>query len=148
MIVHSGQYHLPEVMEAIQSQGLKYWWIFCSKLNHYHPLVHTKHIYNAWKPLLFYVKGNRPKYSTDSMSDFILSSEPDKAIYKYEQSVEEASYIIKHLTVENQIVFDPMCGSCTTGIAALANGRKFIACEKDKEVFELAKKRISQYINH
>src|SRR6266540_959614 len=144
MVVYSGQYYLPQVMEAIQSQGLTWWWCFCSKLNHYHGLVHRRQIYSSWKPILFYVKGDKPKYSTDSIEDFIQSPEPDKALYRYEQSVEEASYIIKHLTVENQIVFDPMMGSGISAIAALANKRKFIGCERDKSIFELSKRRISK----
>lgn len=145
MVVYVGQYHFPQVMDSIQSHShkLRYWWMLCSQLNHYHGLVHRRHIYSSWKPLLFYVKGDRLKQSVDSMSDFMQSTEPEKALYRYEQSVEEAEYIIKHLTVENQIVFDPMMGSGTSGIAALANKRKFIGCEKDRPVFELAKRRIS-----
>jgi DNA modification methylase len=79
------------------------------------------------------------------MSDFIQSREPEKAVYRYEQSVQEAEYIVNHLTVENQIIFDPTMSSGTTGIAALANKRKFIGCEKNKDVFELAKKRITSF---
>jgi site-specific DNA-methyltransferase (adenine-specific) len=51
------------------------------------------------------------------------------------------------LTTENQIIADFCIGSGTTAIAALANKRKFIGCEKDNEVFEIAKRRISQYLD-
>jgi site-specific DNA-methyltransferase (adenine-specific) len=97
--------------------------------------------------LLWYIKGNKLKFSTDNISDVITSSEPDKALYKYQQSVEDASYIIKHLTVENAVIADFCMGSATTGIAALANKRAFIGCESDKHVYKIAEKRISQYLN-
>jgi DNA modification methylase len=45
---------------------------------------------------------------------------------RYEQSVQEAEYNIKHLAVENQIVFDAMMGSDTTGIAASLGQQKKI----------------------
>lgn len=147
LVVYAGQYHLPQVIDALQSGGLKYWWVFATKLNHYHALVHRKNVYSAWKPLLWFVKGDRPEY-VDNLEDFIQSPEPKKAIHPHEQSVEEASYIINSLTVKNAIVLDCMMGSCTTGIAALANKRKFIGCEKDKSVFELAKRRVSQYLDY
>ena len=68
MVVYVGQYHFPKVMESIQSRShkLKYWWILCSQLNHYHGLVHRRQIYSSWKPLLFYVKGDRLKFSTSA----------------------------------------------------------------------------------
>jgi len=147
LILYAGQYFLPEIIKSIESSGsgLNYHWAFCLKLNHGHKLIYNKNVFASWKPLLLYVKGDKPKFSSDNISDIITS--PEKALYRYQQSVEEASYIIKHLTVKNALIADFCCGSCTTGIAALANNRKFIGCEIDKEVFKVAKKRITQYLN-
>ena len=55
--------------------------------------------------------------------------------------------MIKALTVENQIVLDPLMGSGTTGIAALNLNRKFIGIEIDKEKFEIARYRIHNINN-
>lgn len=44
------------------------------------------------------------------------------------------------------IVLDPFMGSGSTGKAALLEGFGFIACEKESEYFEIAKKRIA-YVN-
>jgi len=43
-------------------------------------------------------------------------------------------------TVPGEIVFDPYCGSATTGVVCRDTGRKFILIEKDQETFELADK--------
>ena len=55
----------------------------------------------------------------------------------------EAEYLISKLTVEDQIVFDPMMGTGTTGIAALKLKRQFLGMEKDVQTFEDAKRNIS-----
>ena len=41
-------------------------------------------------------------------------------------------------------VFDPYCGSGTTGVAAVQMGRKFIGIEREKRYFEIACQRIEQ----
>lgn len=43
---------------------------------------------------------------------------------------------------ENDIIFDPFAGSCSTAVACINRKRKFICCEKEKKFVELAQKRI------
>ena len=76
------------------------------------------------------------------MFDHIESSPPDKSLHEWAQSQEEAEHIIRYLTVENQIILDPMLGEGTTGIAALKLNRKFIGIEIDQERFDIGKNRI------
>ncbi|SKA98297.1 site-specific DNA-methyltransferase (adenine-specific) [Caloramator quimbayensis] len=45
-------------------------------------------------------------------------------------------------TKEGDIVLDPFCGSGTTGVVAIENGRNFIGIDTEKEYLELTKKRI------
>ena len=42
------------------------------------------------------------------------------------------------------LVLDPFMGSCTTGLACMKNGQKFIGIEKDVESFETACERIAK----
>lgn len=52
--------------------------------------------------------------------------------------------IVLACTNENDIVLDPFCGSATTGVAALRNGRKFVGIDSEKEYLsKMAVKRIS-----
>ena len=51
-------------------------------------------------------------------------------------------YLIKMITPPNGIVLDPFMGSGSTGLAALQEGFSFIGIEREKEYFEIAKKRI------
>lgn len=51
-------------------------------------------------------------------------------------------YLIKTYTLENETVLDFTMGSGSTGVACKNLNRQFIGIEKDKEYFEIAKKRI------
>jgi tRNA G10 N-methylase Trm11 len=79
----------------------------------------------------------------DYIEDFIESKRPDKLTHEWEQSTIEAEHVISRLTVENQIVLDPMMGSGTTGIASKKIKRKFIGIEIDPQRFEIAKANLA-----
>ena len=53
----------------------------------------------------------------NDIDDLLISkpSEDNKLIHKWEQSTAEATYIIKNLSVEHQLVVDPFLGYGSTG---------------------------------
>lgn len=55
---------------------------------------------------------------------------------------------VKILTNVNDTVFDPFCGSGSSGVAALQNGRNFIGSEINEEYCRITKERIAQVLNH
>lgn len=55
--------------------------------------------------------------------------------------------IILSSTNENELILDPFCGGGTTGVSCIKLGRRFIGIEKERDFFELSKKRIEQEIN-
>ena len=66
--------------------------------------------------MLWYVKGTKPN-TVDTIDNVIYSKLPDKSLHEMAQSPVEAEHVISKLTVENQIVLDPMMGAGTFGIA-------------------------------
>jgi ParB-like chromosome segregation protein Spo0J len=126
--------------------NLKYWWILGVKHSGHHTKIHPRHVFAEWKPLLWYVKGEKPNdlIISNTMGDYIESVAPPKIEHEWQQSSVEAEYIIKNLTIENQTVLDPMMGTGTTGIAALKLNRKFIGIEKNLETFKIARVRINK----
>lgn len=54
-------------------------------------------------------------------------------------------HIIKIASNENDLIFDPFMGVCSTGIAALKLNRLFAGCEIDKEYFDASVKRIETF---
>jgi site-specific DNA-methyltransferase (adenine-specific)/modification methylase len=54
-------------------------------------------------------------------------------------------HIIKIASNENDLVFDPFMGVCSTGIASLKLNRLFAGCEIDKKYFDASAKRIENF---
>ena len=126
------------------NSGLKYWWTLAVKHSGHHKKIYQRNVFAEWKPLLWYVKGEKPNnlVISNTLGDFIESIPVPKLLHEWEQSTIEAEHIIKHFTLENQTVLDPMMGTGTTGLPALMQNRKFIGIEKDKHTFEFARARI------
>ena len=55
-------------------------------------------------------------------------------------------YLIKTYTLEGETVLDNCMGSGSTGVACINTKRNFIGIEKDDKYFEIAKKRIEEYL--
>jgi len=141
LVMYAGHYALPQIFDYMKNSGLKYWWEMVVKHNGSSRLLQYQRVYVMWKPLLWFVKGNSLRV-LDSIADVIESQPPSKALHGWEQSPIEAEYIISKLTIQDDVVFDPLMGAATTGIAALRLKRRFIGIEKEQETFILAKGRI------
>lgn len=61
-----------------------------------------------------------------------------------QKPVELMEYMIKTYTNENDLVLDNCMGSGTTGVACKRTNRSFIGIEKEKNYFDIAKKRIDE----
>jgi 16S rRNA G966 N2-methylase RsmD len=138
IVTYCGQDLKLQVIEFMKSKGLVYWWdiavIHSGPFSSFFP----KNILVKWKPLLWFVKCERP-YQNGKIFDLIHSTKPEKILHDWEQSYEDASYVIEHLSKSGERILDPFMGSGTTGVAALNLKRQFIGIEKDPEVFEIAK---------
>ena len=117
-------------------------WTLCLKHSDASDRVFGRYIIADWKPILFLVKGSKPIIIGDLIHDVVDSKPPDKLLNNWPQSTVEVEYLISKLTVENQIVFDPMMGTGTTEIAALKLKRQFLGIEKGMETFEDAKETL------
>lgn len=125
----------------MEDAGLNRQWILAIKLSGPFSHFHPKKVSIKWKPLLWFVKGNKVN-SIDYISDLIESKPVEKISNEYEQSPIEAEHVISRLTVEGQTIFDLLMGSGTSGVAAIKLARKFIGIEIDFGEFEKAKTRI------
>lgn len=80
----------------------------------------------------------RPEFTTPKLSGLERTEHPTQ------KPLSLISQILQIHTNENDIVLDPFVGSGTTAISCLRNNRNFIAIEKDKKYFQIAKNRIEQ----
>lgn len=68
-----------------------------------------------------------------------------KRIHPAEKPVELLERFVRVSCPKDGLIVDPFMGSCSTGLAAVKNGRSFLGIEKDDEYFELSQKRIKEY---
>ena len=98
-----------------------------------------------WKPILWYVKDKYPMgrgFMRDAV-DIAGTEGQTKKLHKWQQDLDWCMYYIKHLTKEGDMVLDPYVGSGTVGVACKLLGRNFIGIDIDRDVCEVAVKRIS-----
>ena len=151
LVTYIGQHNLHEILDIFTSHNLKYWWQIAVKHNGATTAFHQRKVFVLWKPLIWLVKGDKLSTSypitalNEYLYDYVESRPPEKLLHPWAQSSLEAEHVIKKLTIENQIVLDPLMGSGTTGIAALKLNRKFIGIEKDYEKFKIAEARLTNH---
>jgi len=152
LMILTGQLYLPEVLNMIlESKELRYWWSFAVLYDpegrNSRQRIFARKVFQEWKHLLWFVKGGRIREGFNYIADSIKSARlSDKYLHEWQQSTDEIEYVIRGLTVENEVILDPMLGSGTTGIAAIKLNRKFIGIEIQKETFNVAKARIFEFI--
>ena len=90
-------------------------------------------------------KGDRHPTSIypDTIETTILEhNNPHKTLHRTQKPLSLCEWLIKTYSNEGDIVMDFTMGSGTTGEACINTKRKFIGVEMDKEIFEIAKKRL------
>jgi DNA modification methylase len=127
LVMYAGHHALPQIFDYMKNSGLKYWWTLVAVVrdNGSPTLLQNQHVYVMWKPLLWFVKGSRLR-TLDSIADLIDSKPPRKVLHDDGQSSADVEHVISKLTIQDDVVFDPLMGAARTGIAALRLKRRFI----------------------
>jgi len=93
--------------------------------------------------------GTKAKYNDEyypkSILEFTKADNKDSKLHPTQKVVELMEYLIKTYTNENEIVLDNTMGSGTTGLACLKTNRQFIGIEKEKQYYDVAVRRLSEY---
>ena len=69
----------------------------------------------------------------------------EKRIHPTQKPVGMLEWIVRNYTKEGDLILDPFSGSASVAIACRKNNRNYIACELDKEYYELSVKRMEEY---
>jgi SAM-dependent methyltransferase len=67
-----------------------------------------------------------------------------KAEHPWEQLVGPFLKLAEAFSKPGELLLDPLCGTGTTGVAALQLGRRFLGVDKDKAAVSLAVERLSR----
>lgn len=111
--------------------------------------MHLRFI-NSHEPWMYFIyKTKSGVFNNNSKAlhdvvEFPLTPLSEKKFGKHptQKPVSMMEYFINVLSDKGDTVLDPFMGSGSTGVGAVRNDRNFIGFERDKEYFEVAKKRI------
>ena len=87
----------------------------------------------------------RGKYPMSYINFNVLSQTDKTRTHPTQKPVELMEYLIKTYTNENDTVLDNTMGSGTTNLACLKLNRKSIGIEKEKQYYDVAVRRLSEY---
>jgi len=146
-VAYAGHYFLPRYFLEL-GKSLEYLWTGAIRHTGGESRFRKYHIRVGWKPVLIFGKQPIDKWWdwwTDSPHALeMISGGKEKDDHKWQQSVGEAGYYLKHLCPEGGVIVDPMCGSGTTLVAAKSLGLQYIGIEIDEYTALTAMKRLAE----
>ena len=136
---YCGVMYLDEIM-CMMREHLTYYWQFLNLQLGAAPLVHARKIQQNYKPILGFSKG--PGVPGCYTNDIYINKYVAKKYHKWEQTTGTAAYFIDRFSSPGDIVLEPFAGGGTTCIAAMQEGRNFIAFEKEEKHYNTVKERL------
>lgn len=129
--------------------------VFSKKRHIYYPQMTEGKPYISGKGTSGDITGNVKKVQTKnngtryprSIQKF-NTNKSKGSLHPTQKPIDLLQYLIKTYTNEGDLILDNCMGSGSTGIACLNTNRKFIGIEKDENYFNIAKRRIEDYINN
>lgn len=78
---------------------------------------------------------------------WMLRAERGVRVHPTQKPVGVMKWCIEHLPASVETVCDPYCGSGTTGVAAIALGKRFVGIEREPSYFDIACSRLSEALS-
>ena len=141
LLCYVGHFAIGKVISMVESHGLKFQWPMVILHGGPSPAIFGRKVLVGYNPMLWFVKG---KYDGEMIRDVIQSEFQGKDLHDWAKSTVESDYYIQHMTIENEIVYDPFLGQGTFGVSAVKLNRQFIGCEINSEHFANAERMISE----
>ena len=113
------------------------------------------HFINSTESWIYFTyKAHTGTYNNEgkAIHDFFETSVTpagEKAFGKHptQKPVELLNHFVRLLSNEGDVVFDPFCGSGSTGVSAIQQGRFFVGSEINEEYCKLTESRLNQVVD-
>ena len=136
---------LKEILEAQKFKMFRY--IEWLKTNPVPINSSINYLSNARESAIVCVKGGKPTFNDKyhkGVFEYPIYHAADR-FHTTQKSLKLFEELVRIHSNEGDVVLDFFSGSATTQIAALNQGRKYLGCEADKEIFIKSEERIKQY---
>jgi 16S rRNA G966 N2-methylase RsmD/DNA-binding MarR family transcriptional regulator len=141
LIAYSGKANLPAVLDTL-GDHLNYYWTGIVHHDGAGAKIFSRKLRTNYKPIVVFQRGDLSPQS-DFVSDVVAGGGREKDDHEWQQAEAEAAGLIERFTDPNDTILDPMCGSGTTGVAALRAQRRAILLDRDADVVTTAKRRVA-----
>ncbi len=140
-VTYSGQYYLPQVIEAF-GQHLTYRWMAMSSWDGDSNLIHPLDLASQCKPILIFSKG--PWKKRDRWGDVFFAETKEKQWHPWQQSLDEVERMVRYFSKPGDLVVDCCGGGFTTAAACFGLGRKCVACDCEKKYVVKGRERLTE----
>jgi len=137
MVGHAALYGVIAALSAY----LTYHWTIAYVMPGPHLMMYQLHVNTGWKPILWFVKG---KYIGQTVTDIITAGSAEKDQFAWQQGEVGFAKLVADFSRPGELVIDPMCGTGTTGVAAVGLGRRFVGVDINPDRIATAKVRINE----
>ena len=134
-----GNYYLNVLIREMEKH-LRYVWTFC------HPYqadglrtISSHGIEQCWKPIVIFAKGDwkSPREIEDMLPDFGREKSRDY----WEQSLPLLEHVLDMFSQPDDLILDPLAGTCTIMEACHSKGRRCVACDSNPAAMAHARQR-------
>ena len=132
LIAMVGQFHLPEVIQALTQSLTYHWSIAYLTPGGQSPQIFPRKVNSFWKPVFCFANG---EYTGPWFGDVVRSNvnDNDKEHHHWGQSESGMSDLMQRFVKPGTTVLDPCLGGGTTGVVALQLGCRFIGYDVDQQ---------------
>ena len=144
LFVLTGNMYLPTVMEYLSAgDAIRYNWTICYRMHGASMLMQRQGVHQTWKPILWYVKGNRESEFIQDVFDVQSLKEQDDRYHKWGQNELAFVALVNKLCFPGDVICDPFLGGGTTAVAALERGCTFFGADLDWECVSTSRERVN-----
>ena len=139
----SGKTWLPEVLQSLNVDGLKYQWMLEYRMVGISGGCIGRRICRSyWKPIIWYTKGRN---KARPMGDMVCGGGRDKRFHEWGQPSEPFLILLSRFVESGIVVCDPFVGGGAIAVATLDCSGTFIGADADSDCLDVTRDRIANH---
>ncbi len=142
--VYCGHVHLDEELRLLQAGGLSCVWHGVNVLPGRHTKIRARMVNGRHRSVVLMSAGvyQPRKWLHDTFMATGRGGPDTRPLHPWQQALPPVRHWVQMVSEPGELVFDPFCGSGTTGVAALSGGRRFLGGDLDPSHVETTRERL------
>ncbi len=142
--IYCGHLHLDEELRLLVDGGLSYVWHGVNVLPGRHTKVRARMVNGRHRSVALMTSGpyEPRKWLHDTFMAEGRGGPDTRPLHPWQQALAPVVHWVQMTSEPGEVVFDPCCGSGTTGVAALSAGRRFLGGDIEPANVETTRQRL------